>query len=195
MQVLRRRRHVRIHSVRMLSLKSPRVLLAVTALLLLAPRPALPQAQAVRGEATVTTTGGYGRIVIRLAGETESQVWLSGNILVIQFKQPVSVAVDRLGTAATEYIGAARRDPDGLALRFALTRKVKLSSMVAGNRLFVDLLPESWEGEPPALPREVVEELSRRAQEAERLMRARSAAMEEQRRVPPVRVRVAVQPT
>src|SRR6185437_12971747 len=106
-----------------------------------------------------------------------------GNILVIQFKQPVSVAVDRLGTAATEYIGAARRDPDGHALRFALTRKVKLSSMVAGNRLFVDLLPESWEGEPPGLPREVVEELSRRAQEADRLMQQRSV-VEEQRKVP-----------
>jgi hypothetical protein len=48
---------------------------------MLAPR--LAQSQGVRGEASVTTTGGYGRIVIR------------------------------------EYIGAARRGPDGRALRFA----------------------------------------------------------------------------
>ena len=55
--------------------------------------------------------------------------------------------------ARTDYIGAARRDPDGRALRFALARKVKFNSMVAGERLFVDLLPEAWTGEPPGLPR------------------------------------------
>ena len=49
---------------------------------------------------------------------------------------------------------AARRDPDGRALRFALTQKVKVSSMLAGDQLFIDLLPESWTGEPPPLPRE-----------------------------------------
>ena len=103
----------------------------------------------MRGEASVTTTGGYGRIVIRTGAEVESQVRMTGGILVIQFRQPVDVPVDRLGAAASEYIGAARRDPDGRALRFALAQKVKLSSMAAGDRLFVDLLPESWTGEPP----------------------------------------------
>jgi hypothetical protein len=177
-----------------MSVTSFRVLLAAAALLLVAPRPAPAQPQAVRGEASVTTTGGYGRIVIRLASEVESRARISGNILVIEFKQPVAVAVDRLGSAATEYIGAARRDPDGRALRFALAQKLKLSSMVAGDRLFVDLLPESWQGEPPGLPREVVEELARRANEADRRARAR-VALEEQKKIPPVRVRVAVQPT
>ncbi len=80
------------------------------------------------------------------------------------------------------------------ALRFALTQKVKVSSMVAGDRLFVDLLPESWTGEPPGLPREVVEELAKRANEADRVARQKLAA-EEQKKIPPVRVRVAAQPT
>ena len=138
------------------------------ALALLVPALAAAQQQGVRGEATVTTTGGYGRIVIRTAAEVESQVRMTSGILVIQFRQPVTIAVDRLGAAASEYIGAARRDPDGRALRFALTQKVKVSSMTAGDRLFVDLLPESWSGEPPGLPREVVEELAKKANEAER---------------------------
>ena len=66
--------------------------------------------------------------------------------------------------------------------------------MTAGDRLFVDLLPESWTGEPPGLPREVVEELAKRANEAERLARQK-LALEEQRKIPAVRVRVAGQPT
>jgi tetratricopeptide (TPR) repeat protein len=172
--------------------------LAVVGLLLtalmLAPNAALAQAQGVRGEASITTTGGFGRIVIRTAADIESQVRMTSGILVIQFRQPVNVAVDRLGTGASEYIGAARRDPDGRALRFALTQKVKVSSMVAGDRLFVDLLPESWSGEPPGLPREVVEELAKRANEADRVARQKLAA-EEQKKIPPVRVRVAAQPT
>ena len=120
---------------------------------------------------------------------------MTSGILVIQFRQPVDIPVDRLGAAASEYIGAARRDPDGRALRFALAQKVKLSSMVAGDRLFVDLLPESWTGEPPGLPREVVEELARRANEAERLARSRSSRSKSSARFPAVRVRVAGQPT
>ncbi|MEX2035048.1 MAG: tetratricopeptide repeat protein, partial [Xanthobacteraceae bacterium] len=159
------------------------------------PRPAAAQAaQAVRGEASVTTTGGYGRLVIRLTSEVDSQVHLSGNVLVIQFKHPVDVPVDRITNGATDYIGAARRDPDGRALRFALARKVTVSSMTAGERLFVDLMPESWTGEPPGLPREVVEELAQRARDAERIARQK-IELERQRKIPPVRVRVASQPT
>jgi len=163
------------------------------AALLLAP--AVPAAaQAVKGEANVTTTGGYGRIAIRLATPVEAQVRMSGGVLVIAFKQPVDVPVDRITAGASEYIGAARRDPDGLALRFALARKVKFSTLVAVERLFVDLLPEDWTAEPPALPREVVEDLARRAQEADRLS-LRKVRIEAQLKTPAVRVRVASQPT
>src|SRR5207237_9083175 len=134
-------------------------LLAVVGLLvpalMLAPSAALAQAQGLRGEASVTTSGGYGRLVIRTAADVESQVRMTSGILVIQFRQPVNIPVDRLGTGASEYIGAARRDPDGRALRFALTQKGKVSSMVAGDRLFVDRLPDSWSGQAPGLPREV----------------------------------------
>ena len=81
-------------------------MLAVVGLLLtvlmLAPNAALAQAQGVRGEASITTTGGYGRIVIRTSAEVESQVRMTGGILVIQFRQPVDIPVDRLGSAASE---------------------------------------------------------------------------------------------
>src|SRR6185295_1544050 len=99
-----------------------------------------------------------------------------------------------LAASAPDYIGGARRDPDGKAVRIALARKVTMNSMAVAERLFVDLLPETWSGAPPGLPREVIEELARRAREAERKVRQQRTLVR-QHKLPPVRVRVAQQPT
>ena len=184
----------------MLGAKSMRLVVGAAVLLLaattLVPQPATAQSQpqGMRGVASVETTRGYARIVIRTASAVESQVRLTGGILVVQFRQPMNVPVDRLSQAASDYIGAARRDPDGRALRFAIKQRVKLSSMVAGERLYIDLLPDSYTGEPPGLPRDVVEELAQRAAQAEKLAQQK-VALEEHKKVPAVRVRVAAQPT
>jgi hypothetical protein len=66
------------------------------------------------------------------------------------------VDIDQLIRAAPAYVGASRRDPDGSAIRLALTQKVRVNVMTAGERVFIDLLPESWSGLPPPLPPEVV---------------------------------------
>ena len=66
--------------------------------------------------------------------------------------------------------------------------------MMAGDRLFVDLLPEGWVGLPPGLPQEAVDELARRAREAERRERERRQVVEK-REPPAIRVRVGTQPT
>ena len=66
--------------------------------------------------------------------------------------------------------------------------------MTAGERVFVDLLPDTWSGHPPGLPPEVIRELSERARAAERALRQQRATVEAQKRTP-VRVRASVQPT
>ena len=73
---------------------------------------------------------------------------------------------------------SARRGaiPTARAVRIALNRKVTVNTMAAGEKLFVDLLPESWTGLPPGLPQEVVEDLARRAREAEKKARAQQRA-------------------
>ncbi|MDB5632637.1 MAG: uncharacterized protein JWR49_1492, partial [Tardiphaga sp.] len=142
----------------------------------------------------MAVSGGYARIVLKLAEDVESEVTQAGTILVIRFKRPVDVPVDILSDAAPDYIGSARRDPDGSAIRLALSRKVIVNSMVAGERIFIDLLPDSWKGLPPGLPQDVVKELSERARVAERALRQQRAAMEGKQR-PPIRVRASVQPT
>ena len=76
---------------------------------------------------------------------------LANGIVVITFKQPVDVSVDRIPMQAAGYVNAARTDPDGVAVRLALGRKVTVNTMAAGEKLFVDLLPEGWSGLPPGL--------------------------------------------
>ena len=119
---------------------------------------------------------------------------MSNGILVISFNVPVEVSIDRLNSAAAGYVSAARRDPDGKGLRIALARKLALHSMQANDRLFVDLLPDNWRGPPPPLPQEVVEELARRAKEADRRQR-QIRLLAQQKQMMLTRVRVAHQPT
>jgi tetratricopeptide (TPR) repeat protein len=167
-------------------------LLLLAALFLLFPSKA--GAAPVKGEVAVSTKDGYARLVFSLSEETDADVRLSNGILIVAFKNAVDVSVDKIPIAAASYVGAARIDPDGSAVRVALNRKVTVNSMAAGEKLFVDLLPEGWVGLPPGLPQEVVEELARRAREAEKKARQQIIA-KQQRALPPVRVRVGMQPT
>jgi tetratricopeptide (TPR) repeat protein len=152
------------------------------------------QAQPVKGEATFSAADGYARLVLKLDEDVDSEVSVAGSIIVIRFKRPVDIPVDKLSDAVPAYVGSARRDPDGAAIRLSLARKVSVNAMTAGERIFVDLLPDSWRGLPPSLPQEVIRELSERARVAERALRAQRAAEAAKKRAP-VRVRASVQPT
>jgi tetratricopeptide (TPR) repeat protein len=152
------------------------------------------QAQPVKGEATLTVAGGFARLVLKLADDVESEVTTAGTILVIKFKRPIDIPIDRVFEAAPDYVTSARRDPDGSAIRLSLARKVTINTMTAGERVFIDMLPDNWKGQPPGLPSEVVRELSERARVAERALRQQRAVNEAKKR-PPVRIRASVQPT
>src|SRR4051794_25061656 len=55
------------------------------------------QAQpAVKGEAMFTSNGSYARLVLKLAEDVESDVVTAGTILVIRFKRPVDISVEKL---------------------------------------------------------------------------------------------------
>ncbi len=152
------------------------------------------RAEPVRGEASFSAGGGYARLIIKLGEDVPSEVTTAGSILIIRFDRPVDVPVDRIPEGAPDYVNSARRDPDGNAIRLSLSRRVTVNTMNAGERTFVDLLPEGWKGAPPSLPMDVVKELAERARAAERALRAQRIASETKKR-PPVRVRASVQPT
>jgi hypothetical protein len=148
----------------------------------------------VKGDVNVSTDGGYARLAFRFEKEMPATVRVTFPVMVVTFKKPVAIKVDRLNTGAPDYISVARLDPDGTSIRIALTRKVKLNSMPVAERLYVDLLPETWAGAMPSLPQEVVEELANRALEAERQLRQkRTSAKPASPSM--IRVKVATQPT
>ncbi|MGY3691195.1 tetratricopeptide (TPR) repeat protein [Bradyrhizobium sp. USDA 3240] len=148
----------------------------------------------VPGEATFSAANGYARLVLKLKEDVESEVTTAGSIIVIRFRRPVDIPVEKLSEAVPDYVGAARRDPDGSAIRLSLARRVTINTMTAGERIFVDFLPDSWTGPPPSLPQEVIRELAERARAAERLLRIQRAA-DVAKKKPPIRVRALVQPT
>ncbi|CCD91770.1 conserved exported hypothetical protein [Bradyrhizobium sp. ORS 375] len=148
----------------------------------------------VPGEASLSAQNGYARLVLKFSEDVGADVATAGSILLIRFDRPANVPIDRWVDAAPDYISSARGDPDGSALRLSLSRKVRVNTMVAGERVFIDLLPDSWTGAPPPLPAEVVRELAERARAAEKALRLQRAEAESKKR-PPIRVRALVQPT
>ena len=91
---------------------------------------------------SVAVNDGYARLVFAASEYIDATARMSGNVLIISFKQPINVTVDRVAVQASDYVGAARRDPDGKAVRMALAQKVTVNAMAAGEKFFVDLLPE-----------------------------------------------------
>ena len=184
-------------SVRRMRARRRTTLLALPALLLAlafifcAPARA---ADRIKGDVEVFTDGGYARLVFRFAKEVPVTISMHFPILIMKFATPVDVAVDRLNAGAPRYISAARIDPDGSAIRIALAHKLKVHSIPAAEKLFVDLLPQTWGAVMPGLPQEVIEDLARRAREAERLLQKHGLAAKA-RKARDIRVRVASQPT
>src|SRR6202022_4802619 len=97
-------------------------------------------------EATFSAAGGYARRVLKLADDVGSEVTPAGSILVIRFNRPVDIPVDKLSDAVPDYVGSARRDPDGSAIRLSLARRVTINTMTAGATGVVRLLPHTWSG-------------------------------------------------
>lgn len=119
---------------------------------------------------------GYGRIVLTFDAPVAVKAKLFGAVLVLSFGEQVAAGPEKIAATMPSFVSLVRRDPDGTALRLALQRPVRTNVQQAGEQVFVDLLPESWAGLPPALPPEVVADLARRAREAEAALHARSPA-------------------
>jgi tetratricopeptide (TPR) repeat protein len=172
---------------------------AVAALSLFIAASAAPSSAAtdpIKATIEAKVSDGYARLVFTMSEGDDATVRVIDNVLIISFKNPIDVSVDHVPMQVPDYIGAARRDPDGRGIRVALARQVKVNATAADEKFFVDLLPEPWSGPPPGLPSEVIEDLARRAREARRLERKEhQAAQQQQAKVDLVRVHVATQPT
>jgi hypothetical protein len=158
---------------------------------------ALAFAQPARAaDATVSASemNGFGRVIFAMSKGVKAQVRSSSGVIVLTFDESINVDLEKLVAQAPSYLSVARRDPDGKTVRFATRRTLRTSLMEAGEKLFLDLLPENWQGLPPSLPQDVVEQLARRARDAEEQLR-KTQRDREKRELRDMTARVGTGPT
>ena len=102
-----------------------------------------------------TAEDGFGRLVIEFSGRMDLppyKINYDNNVLTVTFTDPVSLAMPDMSATLPQYLTIGRADPDGKGVRFGLRSAVTIHSMEAAEKLFIDLLPVSWQGLPPSLP-------------------------------------------
>lgn len=156
------------------------------------------RAETLQADLRASQQDGYGRLVLTFRDRTllpEYDALASNGVLRIRFRDEVVTNVDSVPVDMPNFISIARRDPDGSALRFALMGDFRVNTMEAGEKLFIDLLPSTWQGLPPGLPDDVVQELARRAEEAIRRARALEQARLKGQDEPKVELSIGTHPT
>ncbi|HVI30345.1 hypothetical protein [Hansschlegelia sp.] len=157
---------------------------ALVAWIALALSGAVAGSPALAASATVSAVmapEGYARIAFAFDRLPRHQTRLVSNVLVVSFDETVDVDLAPISRALGSIVSVVRRDPDGAAVRMALSKTAKIDAKEAGDTLFVDLLPPSWVGMPPPLPKDVIAALSQEAREGRQIK-----AEEERRRFRPL---------
>lgn len=118
-----------------------------------------------QGRLVVSKEDGYARLVLTFPGRQDLPKYttrLENGVLSVQFDEAVSVAMPDVGAALPDYVSAARIDPDGRGLRIGLRRPLNFNRIDAGEKLFIDLMPDNWLGPLPTLPQDVIDDLAQR---------------------------------
>jgi len=158
-----------------------RALVASIALALSGAVAGSPALAASASVSAVMAPEGYARIAFAFDRLPRHQTRLVSNVLVVSFDETVDVDLAPISRALGSIVSVVRRDPDGAAVRMALSKTAKIDAKEAGDTLFVDLLPPSWVGMPPPLPKDVIAALSQEAREGRQIK-----AEEERRRLRPL---------
>lgn len=133
--------------------------------------PALAAGANLRGQAM---PAGFGRLSLTFDEPIQTRIRVSNGVLIVAFGGQVQVDVARIARELPNYVSVARVDPDGRGMRFALTQPYKANLIEAGDKAFIDLLPQNWSGVMPGPPAEALAELTERLRLAE--VRAKEAA-------------------
>ena len=138
---------------------------------LVAPLAISSPSYAAKGVVAGSEMTGFGRVVFAFDREVGAKVRTQNSVLVVEFDQAVTVDLDKLSAQLPGYISVARLDPDGKSLRFGMTERFKADLKPAGEKVYIDILSMRWQGLPPSLPVEVVQDLVKRARVAEDQLR------------------------
>lgn len=136
-----------------------------------------------QGQLFAAEQEGYGRLILSFPGRDElprHDFRVENGVLSLQFDDPVDILLPDVGLTMPNYLTIARVDPDGRGLRIGLRSSFNFNRIDAGEQLYIDLMPPSWQGMPPPLPQDVIDKLAERARQAairaERDRKARMAA-------------------
>lgn len=126
----------------------------------------------------------YGRLIFDFSERLDLPVYAIQNdngILSVEFEEDFSVVVPDIATILSRFVTVARVDPGGRGVRLGLQEQFNINTIQAGEKLFLDILDNEWEGEFPGLPDEVIAELAKRS-------KARALQEERERKAEIIRV-------
>ncbi len=127
------------------------------------------QAAAQSVSISVAQMNGFGRVIITFNERLDLpdyQMRQENGVLAFEFSDAMNVILPDISGQLPDYVAVTRIDPDKMGIRFGLKAEVGVSTMEAGEALYIDFLPPGWQGFTPGLPPEVVAELARRAVDA-----------------------------
>ena len=122
-----------------------------------------------QGQLYATEEDGYARLILSFPSLEELPPYefrVDNGVLSLEFEEPVDILLPDVAVTMPNYLSMARIDPDGRGLRLALKSGFNFNRIEAGEKLFVDLMPTTWQGMPPALPQDIIDELAERARQA-----------------------------
>lgn len=190
------RRRCAVSRLAFLPSASCRTLIFTLLVILLAlPVPLDPASAQVKAKLDAVPEDGFGRIIFEFDRMPKYSHTVTGTILALDFGESVVVDLSRVNNEIRDYVSIARRDPDGRAVRFALTKRYRVNLMEAGTKLFVDLIPRNWVGLPPSLPKKVIARLARLTAEAERRSKEEARQRELSKKGYKLKVRTGRHPT
>jgi hypothetical protein len=114
--------------------------------------------QAFADTIQANASNGFGRLLVTLDPPGHARASLDGAVLKIAFDRKVTFDPSAIAGRLPAYISGGRADADGKTLRFALSQTFKLHTSTSGNRTAIDLVPQSFAGTPPDLPKQTAPE-------------------------------------
>jgi hypothetical protein len=113
----------------------------------------LAAAPAAHADSVSTSSGnGFARIVFVLDPVAHARSAMGDGVLTVAFDRKIAIDPDALAQGLSAYISSVRSDPDGQTFRLALAQSARLHTSTSGNRIAIDLAPQTFAGTPPDLP-------------------------------------------
>jgi hypothetical protein len=112
----------------------------------------LPGAARAEDTASAASENGYGRILLTLSPQAHVRAQVSGGVLTIRLDRKAALDPEAIAQAVPSYLTHGRADADGKTFRFMLSQPLRTHISASGDKIAIDLMAPSYQGNPPDLP-------------------------------------------